>query len=179
MTCSSGYAPFPFRLHFFFLYLLRPLFSASHRQSPSFHRSHCLQPRPARRSSLVHRYRLLDRFERLQSRQLEEERAARQQGQDRLGEGQRGSCQAEVDQDVRTLPSGRFFRRALLLTFSPFPRHSEQAAIRYQLVQDLLDILIPAGTLGYHHLDDGVLGLIGTVTSLMGLRTQIQKVVGK
>ncbi|GAA6042555.1 hypothetical protein JCM8097_004664 [Rhodosporidiobolus ruineniae] len=56
---------------------------------------------------------------------------------------------------------------------------AQQSAVRFQLVQDALDILIPAGTLGYHHLDDGVLGLVGTVTSIMGLRSQMQKVLGK
>lgn len=45
-------------------------------------------------------------------------------------------------------------------------------------MQDSLDILIPSGTLGYHSLDDGVLGLVGTVTSFMGLRSQIGKVLG-
>ncbi|GAA5945130.1 hypothetical protein JCM1841_002044, partial [Sporobolomyces salmonicolor] len=54
----------------------------------------------------------------------------------------------------------------------------QQSAVRTQFLQDALDLLIPAGTLGYHHLDDGVLGLVGTVTSLMGLRTQIAKVLG-
>ncbi|GAA5822129.1 hypothetical protein JCM11251_004866 [Rhodosporidiobolus azoricus] len=56
---------------------------------------------------------------------------------------------------------------------------AQQSAVRFQLVQDALDILIPASTLGYHSLDDGVLGLIGTVTSFMGLRSQVQKVLGK
>ncbi|GAA5832079.1 hypothetical protein JCM3766R1_003709 [Sporobolomyces carnicolor] len=51
-------------------------------------------------------------------------------------------------------------------------------AVQTQLVQDSLDILIPSGTLGYHSLDDGVLGLVGTVTSFMGLRSQIGKVLG-
>ncbi|KAL8290179.1 hypothetical protein RQP46_003118 [Phenoliferia psychrophenolica] len=55
---------------------------------------------------------------------------------------------------------------------------TQQAAVRYQLVQDSLDALLPAGTLGLHHLDDGVLGIAGTITSLMGLRSQIQKVLG-
>ncbi|KAI5475217.1 peroxisomal biogenesis factor 11 [Pseudohyphozyma bogoriensis] len=55
---------------------------------------------------------------------------------------------------------------------------TQQAATRYQLVQDGLDVLLPSGTLGYHHLDDGVLGVVGFVTSLMGLRTQTQKVLG-
>ncbi|GAA5986651.1 hypothetical protein JCM10908_003841 [Rhodotorula pacifica] len=55
---------------------------------------------------------------------------------------------------------------------------TQQAAVRYQLTQDSLDILIPSGTLGYHSLDDGTIGLVGTVTSLMGLRSQVQKVLG-
>lgn len=54
----------------------------------------------------------------------------------------------------------------------------QQAATRYQLVQDSLDILIPSGTLGYHSLNDGVIGLAGTVTSFMGLRSQVNKVLG-
>lgn len=55
---------------------------------------------------------------------------------------------------------------------------TQQAAVQYQLTQDALDILIPAGTLGYHSLDDGTIGLVGTVTSFMGLRSQVQKVLG-
>lgn len=55
---------------------------------------------------------------------------------------------------------------------------AQQASVRTQLVQDSLDILLPAGTLGYHNLDDGVLGLVGFVTSIMGLRSQIGKVLG-
>ncbi|GAA6004870.1 hypothetical protein JCM10207_008435 [Rhodosporidiobolus poonsookiae] len=56
---------------------------------------------------------------------------------------------------------------------------AQQSAVRTQLTQDALDILIPAGTLGYHSLDDGIIGLVGTVTSVMGLRAQMQKVLGK
>ncbi|KAM0751347.1 peroxisomal biogenesis factor 11 [Meredithblackwellia eburnea MCA 4105] len=55
----------------------------------------------------------------------------------------------------------------------------QQGAVRYQLVQDLLDSLLPSGSLGYHHLDEGVLGIAGTITSIMGLRTQIDKVLNK
>ncbi|BGO90701.1 Peroxisomal membrane protein PMP27 [Rhodotorula toruloides] len=55
---------------------------------------------------------------------------------------------------------------------------AQQAAVRYQLTQDCLDILIPSGTLGYHSLNDGLIGLVGTVTSFMGLRTQVHKVLG-
>lgn len=35
--------------------------------------------------------------------------------------------------------------------------------MRTQFLQDALDILLPAGTLGYHHLDDGILGIVGLV----------------
>ncbi|KAM0788773.1 hypothetical protein ACM66B_002863 [Microbotryomycetes sp. NB124-2] len=55
---------------------------------------------------------------------------------------------------------------------------AQRSAVRTQLLQDSLDILIPSGTLGYHKLDDGIIGLVGVVTSIMGLRTQISKVLG-
>lgn len=45
-------------------------------------------------------------------------------------------------------------------------------------MQDSLDILIPSGTLGFHQLNDGVIGLVGTATSFMGLRSQVNKVLG-
>lgn len=42
-----------------------------------------------------------------------------------------------------------------------FECHSQQAAVKYQLIQDSLDILLPSGTLGFHNLDDGILGIVG------------------
>ncbi|KAG0253690.1 Peroxisomal membrane protein PMP27 [Mortierella polycephala] len=53
---------------------------------------------------------------------------------------------------------------------------NEQDAVNHQLLQDGLDMLIPSTGLGYLQLDDGVIGLIGTVTSLMGAKTQWAKV---
>ncbi|KAF9949077.1 Peroxisomal membrane protein PMP27 [Mortierella alpina] len=52
----------------------------------------------------------------------------------------------------------------------------EQHAVTKQLVQDGLDILIPSTGLGYLNLDDGAVGLIGTVTSIMGAEAQWAKV---
>ncbi|KAF9921195.1 Peroxisomal membrane protein PMP27 [Linnemannia zychae] len=52
----------------------------------------------------------------------------------------------------------------------------EQHAMNKVLLQDGLDLLIPASGLGYVNLDDGVVGLIGTITSLMGAQTQWAKV---
>jgi len=55
---------------------------------------------------------------------------------------------------------------------------SQRSAVRLQLVQDSLDVLIPATTLGYTRLDEGTVGLAGFVTSLLGLRAQCAKVLG-
>jgi len=49
---------------------------------------------------------------------------------------------------------------------------AERVVARYQFVQDLLDVWIPASVLGYVDLNDGVIGVCGTLSSLMGLRTQ-------
>lgn len=49
----------------------------------------------------------------------------------------------------------------------------EAHAIKYQLTQDVFDALIPAGSLGYlPFMDEGLIGLAGVVSSLMGGYTQ-------
>ncbi|KAI1318108.1 Peroxisomal membrane protein PMP27 [Mortierella claussenii] len=52
----------------------------------------------------------------------------------------------------------------------------EQHGVNKQLLQDGLDMLIPATGLGYLSLDDGAVGLIGTATAIMGAQTQWRKV---
>ncbi|KAF9359025.1 Peroxisomal membrane protein PMP27 [Mortierella sp. AD094] len=52
----------------------------------------------------------------------------------------------------------------------------EQHSVNKQLLQDGLDLLLPATALGYLNLDDGALGLIGTATAIMGAQTQWRKV---
>ncbi|KAI1304441.1 Peroxisomal membrane protein PMP27 [Mortierella claussenii] len=52
----------------------------------------------------------------------------------------------------------------------------EQHAANRQLLQDGLDMLIPATGLGYVDLDDGAVGLVGTITSILGAQTQWAKV---
>ncbi|KAG0361111.1 peroxisomal biogenesis factor 11 [Gamsiella multidivaricata] len=52
----------------------------------------------------------------------------------------------------------------------------EQHSVNKQLLQDGLDMLIPATGLGYLNLDDGAVGLIGTATAIMGAQTQWRKV---
>ena len=51
----------------------------------------------------------------------------------------------------------------------------EMAAVKVQLVSDLCDITIPATALGWVGLDDGIVGLAGTVSSLLGVWGQWKK----
>jgi peroxin-11B len=57
-----------------------------------------------------------------------------------------------------------------LLTF-----YSERSAAQTQLVSDLCDLFIPASALGFINVDDGVVGLAGAVSSLIGLMAQWNK----
>lgn len=45
----------------------------------------------------------------------------------------------------------------------------EANAVRLQLLSDLCDITIPSTALGWTQLDDGIVGLAGTVSSLLGV----------
>ncbi|KAF1359128.1 peroxisomal biogenesis factor 11 [Lizonia empirigonia] len=51
----------------------------------------------------------------------------------------------------------------------------ELAAVKVQLVSDLCDITIPATALGWVQLDDGIVGLAGTTSSLLGVWSQWKK----
>jgi len=45
----------------------------------------------------------------------------------------------------------------------------ERAAINLQLISDLCDLTVPSSALGWANLDDGIVGLAGTVSSLIGV----------
>ena len=47
--------------------------------------------------------------------------------------------------------------------------------VKIQLVSDMCDIMIPATTLGWVDLDDGIVGLAGTTSSLIGVWSQWKK----
>jgi peroxin-11B len=51
----------------------------------------------------------------------------------------------------------------------------ELNAVKVQLLSDLCDITIPASALGWVELDDGIVGLAGTTSSLLGLWGQWRK----
>ncbi|EDN09874.1 peroxin 11 [Histoplasma capsulatum] len=51
----------------------------------------------------------------------------------------------------------------------------ERTAVLTQLVSDFCDLTIPSTSLGYINLDDGIIGLAGTVSSLIGVRTAWRK----
>ncbi|KAE8212696.1 hypothetical protein CF319_g3051 [Tilletia indica] len=55
---------------------------------------------------------------------------------------------------------------------------AEQAAVRYQMIQDGLDWILPATGSDILNLDEGILGLAGFTTALMGARTQWRAVNG-
>ncbi|KAI7963761.1 hypothetical protein MJO29_004188, partial [Puccinia striiformis f. sp. tritici] len=55
---------------------------------------------------------------------------------------------------------------------------AQSVAVRLQLLQDFCDFLSPSSTLGYHSLNDGVIGGAGVISSLLGLRSQVNKVLG-
>jgi hypothetical protein len=51
----------------------------------------------------------------------------------------------------------------------------EVSAIKVQLLSDLCDVTIPATALGWVQLDDGIVGLAGTTSSLLGVWGQWKK----
>ncbi|KAJ5216059.1 peroxisomal biogenesis factor (PEX11) [Penicillium cinerascens] len=51
----------------------------------------------------------------------------------------------------------------------------ERAAARIQLISDLCDLTAPASALGIAALDDGLVGIAGTVSSLIGIWSQWRK----
>lgn len=53
--------------------------------------------------------------------------------------------------------------------------HSERSSSQLQLLSDLCDLTVPSSALGWVNLDDGIVGLAGTVSSVIGLYTQWKK----
>ena len=53
--------------------------------------------------------------------------------------------------------------------------YRERTAINTQLLSDLCDLVIPTAALGFVNFDEGVVGLAGTTSSLIGLMAQWRK----
>lgn len=51
----------------------------------------------------------------------------------------------------------------------------ERTATNIQLISDLCDLTVPSSALDYVNLDDGIVGLAGTVSSLLGVWSQWKK----
>ncbi|OHE94517.1 peroxisomal biogenesis factor 11 [Colletotrichum orchidophilum] len=51
----------------------------------------------------------------------------------------------------------------------------ERAAGRLQIISDLCDLTVPTSALAWANFDDGIVGLAGTVSSLIGVYTQWKK----
>lgn len=64
----------------------------------------------------------------------------------------------------RSVPEGsRYWRSMLTVAFR------ERTSTNLQLISDLCDMTIPSSALGYVNLDDGIVGLAGTVSSLIAV----------
>ncbi|KUI62214.1 Peroxisomal membrane protein PMP27 [Cytospora mali] len=53
----------------------------------------------------------------------------------------------------------------------------ERSTSQLQLISDLCDLTVPSTALGWVALDDGIVGLAGTLSSLIGIATQWKKTV--
>lgn len=51
----------------------------------------------------------------------------------------------------------------------------QRNASNIQLISDICDLSIPSSALGYANLDDGIVGLAGTVSSVLGVYAIWQK----
>lgn len=51
----------------------------------------------------------------------------------------------------------------------------DRSAARIQLVSDLCDLCVPVSALGIAQLDDGIVGIGGTISSLIGIWSQWRK----
>ena len=60
-------------------------------------------------------------------------------------------------------------------TYANPPVRSDRKASQLQLLSDLCDLTIPSSALGWVTLDDGIVGIAGTVSSLIGVYTQWKK----
>lgn len=55
------------------------------------------------------------------------------------------------------------------------PPNRERAASKMQLTCDLCDLTVPLSALSWASFDDGIVGLAGTVSSLIGVYNQWKK----
>lgn len=53
--------------------------------------------------------------------------------------------------------------------------YRERSAARIQLLSDLCDLTVPASAMGVAALDDGLVGIAGTISSLIGVWSQWRK----
>jgi hypothetical protein len=51
----------------------------------------------------------------------------------------------------------------------------ERSQVVTQLVSDCCDLVVPSASLGLVELDDGIVGLAGTVSSIIGLQSAWRK----
>ena len=82
---------------------------------------------------------------------------------------------ARVLSRASALPSEYSSIPILILTYHANYFHRERAASQLQLISDLADLTVPASALGWVNFDDGVVGLAGTLSSVIGVYSQWKK----
>lgn len=88
---------------------------------------------------------------------------------------QADSGDAEKAVELKKLQRFDSHQRSILRALVADKVHSTSRATQLQLVSDLCDFVVPASALGYINLDDGLVGLSGTVSSLIGLTSAWNK----
>lgn len=79
---------------------------------------------------------------------------------------------------VKASTSEKDAQRAADLKFQEKTLGKEKKDAVYQLVQDAIDFVIPTSSVGWINADEGLVGIAGTITSIMGAQTQWKKVNG-
>ena len=82
---------------------------------------------------------------------------------------QADSADAEKAVESKKLNKYEWQRRRTDLNKGADASHRERSATQLQLVSDLCDITVPSTALGYASFDEGIVGLAGTTSSLIGL----------
>lgn len=75
-------------------------------------------------------------------------------------------------QELKRVPKGEKSEAAQVAQDELKVLRTQTSAVRYQLLQDLLDVWLPASNLDYVSVNDGLAGIIGLITSLMAFNLQ-------
>lgn len=88
---------------------------------------------------------------------------------------QEGSVDAEKAVEAKKLAKYVACGRSGEMNVSLTMCNRDKSVVQLQLISDLCDLTVPTSALGFVNLDDGIVGLAGTLSSLIGLYGAWQK----